>query len=554
MKKITYVIVIIIIIFWQNGCQENKEKLDKSSEEERSAELVVYMSAPTHTFLSYDDGGEEIYTRIYPSRQVIGSVITGGDVASPNANIVEKAVAEYAKEENIQIEIRYLQEFSNDGEILQSLVDNNEKLPDVLIFNKEPHYDYYRLAEQGYLLDLSDFFVQDEIVNNAEGYYQTVLDGGIMFQKRYAMPILFNLNGLMTSSSFLYRMGKNTLEENITYDEIIELLQDSCIEVKDDIYTAAIHEASGYRGNGRYIPSILLGSAYPQYFDETSYDLIVSEEVISSICHTMDLFNQQEFTSISKWEDKAYVDNVSSDQTKTIRLLRNGNVDENFGVFLSGGRSGGASFYNSLLTDVTYYQTIYEEMGQELVFTGIPTVEKENKYSANISLAAFGMASTEYPEEVYKLIRYLMDYEFPAQYGFSVNKRITEDQIDNIQKSAITIYPPSIWDGVNSVKSYEELQKELKYTKPLKSEYAAIIQNMLENIEGAGLPYGMVEYYMFDSMSNLIGDQKLTPQEAGHWMIVQWEQYLDIQSELAPFYDEGFLNSITLIGSPSNNG
>ena len=64
----------------------------------------------------------------------------------------------------MDIEIHYLEEAYSYGEydILQEIIDTDEKLPDLLILSKQPLYDYYRLAEQGYLLDFSEYINADE--------------------------------------------------------------------------------------------------------------------------------------------------------------------------------------------------------------------------------------------------------------------------------------------------------------------------------------------------------------------------------------------------------
>ena len=49
------------------------------------------MNAAPHVFRSFDNEGNNIDYAIYPSRHVIGPMLSAGDVDSPNANIFEKA-------------------------------------------------------------------------------------------------------------------------------------------------------------------------------------------------------------------------------------------------------------------------------------------------------------------------------------------------------------------------------------------------------------------------------------------------------------------------------
>lgn len=228
---------------------------------------------------------------------------------------------------------------------------------------------------------------------------------------------------------------------------------------------------------------------------------------------------------------------------KSLELL-DGDVYGLFGFFLSGGREGGKNYHNSLLTDATYLQSLYEDNDEEMVLCGIPTVEDPNAYSANISLSAIGLQSTKYPKAVYQLIRYLMDYEFPSFYGFSVNQEITEKQIQDIQKTTTTIYPDVMWGairtGLYSVEDFEHMIMEMK---PLKEEYAQTIEDMLDHIAGAGFTYQILSEYMTHAFIK-IEDGELSLEEAVTWTLDHVKEYQTRQSEYKPFYDMAFYKEI----------
>jgi len=262
----------------------------------------------------------------------------------------------------------------------------------------------------------------------------------------------------------------------------------------------------------------------------------------------MTYYNRQEFSQINGWEDRPYIENMNDGGSKSRKVPKSSEAIESFGIFLSGGRAGGVGFHSSLLTDIAFLQTVYEEAEEELVVCGIPTLESNLSFSANITMAAYGMATTEHPDEVYDLVRYLMDYEFPAQYGFSLNKEVTYKQIENAQKNTISVYPENIWEGVNSIMPEQELKNLIFHTDPISAKNAKIIQNMLDNISGAGLPYAVLEYNMYNSMLNMVGDEKMTPDEAGEWVITQWNQYCEQLDKWEPFYDANFSNSVLLYG------
>ena len=550
-KSITILLISLMLLLV--GCAVNgqNEKNIQIQEQDVSADkLVVYMNAAPHVFRSFDEEGKNIDTIIYPSRHVIGPMLSAGDVDSPNANVFEKALIQYASEKKIEIEVHYLEEAYASGEydILQEIVDTEGKLPDLLILSKQPLYDYYRLAEQGYLLDFSEYINSDDALRTNDLYYNAVLSGGEISGKQLAMPLLFNMNAIMTSVSFLDRVGVSVPEYGSTYEEFLYLLEECCVELITDKNIAAIHESSGNMPVGHYIPSILTAAAYPNYFDQDSGEVLVTEESIVDIFELMTYYNQQDFSAILGWEEQPYIGNMNDNNGKSRKVPGSAEAIEHFGIFLSGGRAGGVGFHSSLLTDAAFMQTAYEDVGDELVLAGIPTLESNMEYSANITMAAYGMATTEHPDEVYDLVRYLMDYEFPAQYGFSVNKEVTNKQIENAQKNTISVYPENIWEGVNSIMSEQELKNLIFHTDPISAENAMVIQNMLDNISGAGLPYAVLEYNMYNSMLNMVGDNKMTPTEAGEWVITQWNQYLDQLDKCEPFYDTNFTNSVLLYG------
>lgn len=552
-KRFFAVVISFFVLINMVSCNLKKTEVNKdiviSSEECANVKkLVIYMNATTHSFLSRNAEGEEIITTIYPSRYTTGTMLSAGDVDSPNANIFEKALNEYAEKYDVHVEVHYLDGYEGGGDALQDIVDSDGKLPDLMIFNTQPHYDYYRLAEQGYLLDFSEYMAKDNDIVDEEIYYQRVIEGGKMFSGQYAIPLLFSMNAMMTSEEYLNGIGVSAPQSGSSpFDELIYIMEESCIEMAKDDTMEALHETSGSMLLGHYIPSILTAAAYPNYFDESG-NILVSAEKVSNIFELMSYYNRQEFTPIIGWEENSYIENMDSGLSKSYQIPYSEEAVEYIGIFLSGGRSGGVGFYSSLLTDAAFMQTIYNEDEKQFVLCGIPTAESATEYSANITLAAYGVSTTEHPEEVYNLVRFLMDYEFPYQYGFSVNREITEKQLLNAQKTTISVYPESIWDGPNSVMTYEKLNSLIYHTEPLSSDNADIIKKMLDNIAGASVPYAVLEYNMYNSMLNMVGDGKMTPTEAGEWVVTQWNQYLNQLNVWEPFWDVNFNNSIRLYG------
>ena len=524
-------------VFSDNG---NAIEQEKSNQPEK---LVIYMSAPAHTFSK----GETEET-LYPSKHVIGTILVGGETEAPNGNIFEKALQEYEEMTGIELEIHYIEEYYN-GQPTDPLQDQYEQsvMPDVFIFSKHPIYDFFRLAEQEILLDFTPYVTADEELQNSDQYYQPVLDGGLIQKKQYALPILFNLNGMITTESYLNSIGTPVGEENLSFEEVLNILNASCIAQADSKTTLAVWEGSGGHMGEMYFPSILTGAAYPRYFDEDMKSVILEEEVIADIFEVIKNFIWQDAVNAPKRDNMTYEEYLDSwNYSKSLFADYSPELSERIGIALTGGRAGGVSFHNSLLTDAAFFQSAYEKQGETMVLKGIPTYNDPSYYSANASLVAYGMASTEYPEAVYDLVRYLMDYGFPPAYGFSVNKELTQKQLELMTATSYTVSPESVWTGVEFGIDIEELEQNLMYTEPLDEETVEVIRNMLDHIAGAGLPCAVLEVSPYNSMVRMIGSNQMTPDEVGDWVVKTMEEYLTMQDTLKPFYDEAYNASVIL--------
>ena len=167
----------------------------------------------------------------------------GGETEAPNGNIFEKALQEYEEMTGIELEIHYIEEYYN-GQPTDPLQEQYEQsiMPDVFIFTKMPPYDFFRLAKQEILLDFTPYVTADEELQNSDQYYQPVLDGGLIQEKQYALPILFNLNGMITTESYLDSIGTPVGEENLSFEEVLNILNASCIVQADSKTTLAVWE------------------------------------------------------------------------------------------------------------------------------------------------------------------------------------------------------------------------------------------------------------------------------------------------------------------------
>lgn len=547
-KRFLYFILILITITsCSNSHDYSMQNHNSALHLESNDKLVVYLSGISHSFLT-EDGS---FT-LYPSKQTFGTRDIGGELNCVNGNIFAQAITDYGTKTGIPIEIHFLEESDDSSDPLQTLYDQNKKLPDLLIVGKHTRYDYPCMANQNLLLDFTSYCDQDDALYDSDQYYTPVLMGGKIKDHQYIMPLLFNLNGFITSDSYLNEISMSEPDTTITFYDVLKLLEKSCLEMTYENSKEAIFDVNMIPA-GRYIPSILTAAAYPNYWDSKFEDYILEKDTFTSIFTLMHCFNQQEFINLPNWNNDQYLINVNG-LNKSVLLLNEMNEEtyKKIGIFLTGGRCGGANFYNSLLTDAAYFHSVYTKADEEMVLCGIPTLEGSNTYSANISAFALGFRDTKYPEICYDLVRYLVDYKFPPVYGFSINKQHTTEQLNTIQNTTTTIYPSSVWSSISGgFLSQDDIENQTEEILPLDPFSISIIQNMLDHIVGAGIPYSPLEYYMYSSALNMIGSDEMTPAEVSNWLYEHLHIHLENLNNISPFYDKEYISSLKLGGFQS---
>lgn len=539
-RKATFYLILVLTLFVAS-CTAKESEINvnvNANSQQQPEKLVVYLSAIQHGFQSKNDSGEISVEYLYPSKHLLGMTMVGGELECAGGNVFAQALQEYSNMTGIKIEIHYVEEYSGESDIFQNLAEQ-DSLPDLILLNKHSRYDYFNWSENSMLIDFSTYM--DDALYNENQYYQEVIEGGKIKDKQVILPILFNMNGMISSQSYLEKIECDGLLEEISYENALYILEKSCLTMTDIQTKEAIFDTSGMMNGGRYIPNILLSAAYSSYFDDNNSSIELSPDVVSNILNLMLLYNEQEFGADPNWEENSYLENLSNYNAKSNMLLTlEKGLFEEVGVFLSGGRSGGANFHSSILTDAAYFNSMYNEVDEEMVLYGIPMEDDSNAYSANISVFAAGFSSTKYPEAVYDLARFLMDYEYSSAYGFSVNKEITNKQLEDIQKTTTTVYSDSIWSTVTfGLKSEDEIEKDIEVIAPLEGRYVEQIRYMLDHIGRAGIPFGVLEYQILNVALQRTADGEMSCREAGEWVVNVLDEYLHTRKEFNPFYDSG---------------
>ncbi len=492
--------------------------------------LVIYVSGAHNIFFQNDDNRD-----VYSTPYSIGYFYSRGQIGFENGNVLESAIKEYAKSNNLEVEIQYLSKPTEENGItLLENSYNNSCMPDLIIASRAEQIDYTNLYENELLFDWSEYMEKDEGISY-DSYYMEVLQGGIINNEQVVIPLLFNLNGIISDKVYLAE-NEIDISKDLTYQEIVEILQQSCISMMNNERVAGIAETSGQMLFGQYIPSILLSSAYSSYYynDGTTWNTNIESDVLEEIINTVSLYQRQDCAGILEWESNSYEEIIQNPmlKSKALYLLDEHSAIERSGVFITGGRCGGQEVANSFLTDVIYFSNKY---GKKVWIQGIPSANSKDEYNANISLCAFSPASTEHADEVYDLIRYLMDYEYGMCYGFSINRDITYRQLQDAKNIGVEFYP-DIWGAVEAGQIDQNMLYKYKVQlDPIGYEEIAIIYNMLDNISGAGVSSCYIEYYLMEEVVKKLGSRELSEEGVAKWAMERIIQYKDDFSSIKPF-------------------
>ncbi len=519
----------LCLVLFLSGCGMQTEKEHTSSstyEQTESATekapirqdmdpLVIYICGIQSGILD-EEGNIE---NNYGSMHMLGTASITGEMDAYKGNAFAQAVTAYSAETGVPVEIHFTAENINGEPALEALYQA-KTMPDLLLVGKHSMYDYIQMVKEGLLLDFGPYV--SEKTDDSEGYYTSVLRAGHIGGGQYALPILFNLNGMTTTKEYLRQIGAAAPAGEASYEELMQLFTQSCLAMRDNTSLAALAESGGgFVLGGDYIPSILLGAAIPNYFEKDALTCRVEEALLTDIFELKIVYDEQENAAIADWRTQPnFYPGAQGSKTGMLSMVGRDGY-ETMGIFLTGGRAGGTDVFSSLLTDLAFFHAMHEDAGQETVFCGIPTAAQAGTYSANVTFMALASADTAYPEEVAELAQYLMDYEFAPWYGFSVNQESTRQQLQNIQTTEVKLLPEAAWEGLLDA---ETIEAQTLYIQPLSEALTQQVQGMLDHIAGAAIPYAPLEMGMlWEACDQLRGGQSASAVAA--WVTRELEAY-----------------------------
>lgn len=367
-----------------------------------------------------------------------------------------------------------------DQQITQEL--EKGKGPDVILFPDATTVDTAKLALNGRLLDLAPMLEEDGTFQR-EAYYP-VLDAGVIGGGQYLMPLRMKIMHMMTTRErFVNRLA---LTQDYTVRELMEaLLKDAgqCGPEENAAHTT--HNFNAYLYD-------LLRLTGAEILDPDRLSQTLSEEILREYA----VFARGAYSqclNAAKQSQEYGFDNMAEALRRNTVILS----DQSFPVWL---RSYGA-----------VYSTVMEEEIQMLVYPGY---ENREELTADISLYAVVLNTTDKPWEAYGFIRAAMDNSFS-----NINEQlpVSREGADRL----VTLL------GMSAGKTFFADANKVVSVGRMTPEHQEGCRAVLERITAGSIPNAKVEKIFYDTMMPYITG------EAGYDACCR-----ELRDELALYLDE----------------
>jgi len=292
---------------------------------------------------------------------------------------------------------------------------NANQGPDVIVFPNTTTLDTTKMAMNGAFLDLSEMLADDKFYD-PENYY-SVLDAGYIGGKQLMMPLQFALPFFCTTQERMAAMGME-LPENYTASQLMSAFQTAAPNLSDD-YGALVYYDAGMTGGGIIYDPLRFSGI--EIADLQEQMLTVSE----------DLF--REYAEYAKF---AFVENQ-----KSIGLY------QKYGNTFTGGVAHTAAIYycRQFPVGLRDGEALYKEgVNETQELLTLPNYEDPTALTAEVTVYAAVLQSTDDPQTAYRFIRYGMDSILSDPY---INLPISCSQVsahlDNLSWNRGSTYYPN---------------------------------------------------------------------------------------------------------------
>ncbi len=483
--KTWYRIVSVLVVLGMicSACtmaQRSNNSEQGEAEEGPGEPLQVYIMGMSNVISS---SGEE--RTEYSTQVTLGLERTTYMPGYAQGNAIYQALVDYEETTKTPVEVTF---FDNPVDIMAQTEEaaRQGSAPDLVLINKQFENDWNALAQEGTFADLSPYLQLD-----AEQYFTPVLRSGVWEEKQYIVPLLFNVNGFVTSEEFLSEIGQTAPSETASYEELIRLFQEACIQLQGDTSKVALYEGTTIWET--YIINVLTAAAGYNNLEEK---MPLSDETVTDILELMRDFLVQDLQTVPDYESQTIEENLSAqslyDRFNFGPLYAEDPTykREMLGILLDGG-SGGHLVNSSFIMQVYALQTYYKEMNEQMVWGGIPLADEAGKYAACVNLLGFCPAQADNVEGAAKLLQYMLDYDYAPELGIAVNRETVEEDLAMLQQTSMQLYIQPQYNPFSDERAQQEIFNQSKVVfNPMEEKVAERLLALLDHVVGASLPQG----------------------------------------------------------------
>lgn len=70
------------------------------------------------------------------------------------------------------------------------------------------------------------------------------------------------------------------------------------------------------------------------------------------------------------------------------------------------------------------------------------------------------------------------------------------------------------------------------------------IEDMLDNIDGAGIPSSFIEYHLMSEVNKQLGSGLKSEEEMAEWILIRMKQYKDDLRYISPFDETEYIENL----------
>lgn len=475
-------IIFVCLCILLTGCGQSSDiEGNKTIHYEAPEELKIFIvSDAVHEYYQSEDRENTYYTTMMSLGDFEVTTTTYGE----EGFMFHDAFAKYQEETGIKLDIHWYERTFTMEEELAKLSESEQ--PDLIISTNATTADYYRYMEEGNFYDLTELFEQHEIYSG-EQYYNQILKAGEYEQKQYIVPLLFNVDTIMGSKEKWKEMDFH-VSDITNHSELLDAL--IYAQQQGNVEQVATQFVSV---SAMYLPYSIYSSSGERWIDHDNRTVNLDEELFRK----MGIFYQQYIEE--QFEEELIpgerIPWANTKHASICKMIENevqlSDFMDGIGCFVEGGGSF-QTYLHSAAAQAWYYESRYRDMKNEFEIYAMPGINGGT--TAHVSYLGMVHQSSKHPEAAFDFLKYLMDSEVPAFFGLSVNREITDKQLEYLTNTSYYLRPGlqiRLEDGSLADSEADYL------IQPMTAETRDKIEAIIEDIETVTLPnwpvYDMIE-------------------------------------------------------------